>query len=130
MGDKRGPRRAIMDAGDGLEIGMQVSDPWVIVEVEGELDLHTVPLLKSRLRLAELLAEPPPRVAIDLSRLRFCDSSGLNLLVRTWKRLRSDGGGLLLFQPTSQLRHRLAWTGLDRVLGVRSGPLPPPLPSA
>ena len=122
MGDDRGPRRTIMEEGDGLEVRMRISDAWVIVQVEGELDLHTVPLLKSRLGLAELLADRPPRVAIDLSRLRFCDSSGLNLLVRTWKLLRSHGGGLLLFRPTPQLRRRLAWTGLDRALGVRSCP--------
>lgn len=116
MSNTGNAEQAIESTQDGLRVRIEMSDPWIFVRLDGALDIHTVALLDERLHLAEVLAEPPARVAIDLSRLRFCDSSGLNLLIRTWKRLGTRGGRLLLLRPQGQLRRLLTWTGLGRIL--------------
>ena len=53
----------------------------VVLTLGGELDLATVPVLQERLDHAR---RGKAAVVIDLSRLRFIDSSGLDLLVRAW----------------------------------------------
>ncbi|MER7547274.1 STAS domain-containing protein [Spirillospora sp. NPDC127506] len=60
---------------------------WMLV-VAGELDTATVPALDYHVPRA-LSADSPPRVALELSGVRFCDSSGINAFVRGWKRARA-----------------------------------------
>src|ERR1700759_2284399 len=65
----------------------------VVLTLAGELDLGTVPVLQERLDQA-ICAKAA--VVIDLSRLRFIDSSGLDLLVRAERQLRDSGAQLVL----------------------------------
>jgi len=100
-----------------LTVRMGPSGDWMLLHVAGELDLRTLALLGARLDLAEEVIDPP-MVAVELSDLRFCDSSGLNLLVRAHKRLVAKGGRLMLIRPTGQLKRLLKWTGLYQILDV------------
>ncbi|MFG2085293.1 MULTISPECIES: STAS domain-containing protein [unclassified Spirillospora] len=36
--------------------------------------------------------DTPPHVALEVSQVDFCDSSGINAFVRLWKRAAADGG--------------------------------------
>jgi anti-sigma B factor antagonist len=53
-------------------------DRVCVIEVVGELDLSSAPALCARLE--QVLRQRAPRVLIDLSRLQFCDSTGLRAL--------------------------------------------------
>lgn len=87
-----------------------------VVEVAGELDVYSAPGLRDV--LLEVTLRPAPLVVVDLSGLRFMDSSGLGVLVAGWKRARDHGGRLAV----AALPARVAWvfrrTGLDRALPV------------
>ena len=61
---------------------------WVRLALIGELDLATVPGLEEHLRRLAAAKRP---VRIDLSRLDFIDSSGINLLIQTLRYSRRDG---------------------------------------
>lgn len=121
------PRRRVELAED-ISVSLQIKDGWAIVRVAGDLDLNTAPILERRLGLAAVLTEPP-RVAVELSKVDFCDSSGIGLLVRIWQRLRAAGGQLVLVRPPWHLRRLLHWTGLERFLSIRDS-LPAPVPVA
>ncbi|MER7547270.1 STAS domain-containing protein [Spirillospora sp. NPDC127506] len=56
----------------------------------GELDMATVPALDDHVSRA-WSADRPPRLALELSGVRFCDSSGINAFVRGWKTRQSPG---------------------------------------
>jgi stage II sporulation protein AA (anti-sigma F factor antagonist) len=60
----------------------------------GELDLMTVPLLEAALQEAE--QHQPQRVLLDLGRLTFIDSSGLQVILRAEQRLAESGSQLVL----------------------------------
>jgi anti-anti-sigma factor len=52
-------------------------------------------------------------VVIDLSRLRFIDSAGLDLLVRAERQLRDSGVQLVLVRGPQAVHRRFALTSLD-----------------
>ena len=85
-----------------------------IVALAGELDLATMPKLEERL-LEELRAHGG--VILDLTRLKFIDSSGIGLLIKAHRA--ADGGKLqTVVTRGSQVERvfNLAW--IDRALPV------------
>jgi anti-sigma B factor antagonist len=121
----------------GVRLGVDVSPagPWLVVELSGELDAATVPELIDQ--VGRLLAqERTPRIALELSRVTFCDSSGINAFIRLWKRTGADGGELVLLRPAPRMTELLTRTGVDGFVRVRetlppggfeSGPGPEPV---
>lgn len=63
-----------------FEIHETRSGEWVRLSLSGDLDLASVAELDDRLARLRALKSP---VRLDLSRLRFIDSTGIHLLVRT-----------------------------------------------
>jgi anti-anti-sigma factor len=57
-------------------------------------------------------------IAADMSATRFCDSSGLHVLVRVHERTKAEGGQLRLAALTAPVQRLLRVTGLDRLLCV------------
>jgi anti-anti-sigma factor len=82
----------------------------VVLALAGELDLGTVPVLQERLAQA-ICAKAA--VVIDLSRLRFIDSSGLDLLVRAERQLRDSGVQLVLVRGPQAVHRVFELTSLD-----------------
>jgi anti-sigma B factor antagonist len=82
----------------------------VVLSLGGELDLATVPVLQERLDHA---MRGKPTVVIDLSQLRFIDSSGLDLLVRAERHLRDAGVQLVLVRGPRAVHRVFALTSLD-----------------
>ena len=83
----------------------------VVLTLGGELDLATVPLLQEQLDRA---GRGRGAVVIDLSGLRFIDSSGLRMMVRAERQLRASGGRLVLVRGPRAVRRVFELAGLDR----------------
>lgn len=81
------------------------------VRLRGELDLASAGQLREVL---SAIGPEPPRLVLDLSRLTFLDSSGLNLLIRTHLRYRDEGRELVLVGANGMVDTVLGLTGLDR----------------
>ena len=79
-------------------------DRWT-VRVAGELDLDTGPQLREY--LAMRIAHCPDVLALDLSEVTFCDSSGLQALVATLRRARLLDRRLVLGLEKEGRVHRL-----------------------
>lgn len=89
----------------------------VVVEVKGDLDVLTAPLLWERLE--EAIEASDGEVTLDLAGITFIDSMGLGVIIRGHKRLRTDEGVLVIFAPTEQAQSVFRLTGLDQVLDLR-----------
>lgn len=98
-----------------LDVAAGGADP-VLVRVTGDLDLASVPQLRSC--LSEQLGQGHARLALDLSRVTFCDSTALGVFVGAHRRARAAGGDIEFRHPPAALRHLLTVSGLDRVLSV------------
>jgi stage II sporulation protein AA (anti-sigma F factor antagonist) len=91
---------------DPLEISVsRHGERTFVVTLSGELDLGTSPELGRT--LDGLSGNGPRRVVVDLSRLEFVDSSGINVLVAAARSLAGSGGHLTLAGPTGHVRRVL-----------------------
>lgn len=93
---------------------------WLRLRLTGELDLGSAPALGDR--LAQLRAQKRP-VRLDLSELRFIDSSGIHLLLGAFRDAGEDGWHLGIDSVLSApVRRVFQLAGLDRLaLGSRYG---------
>jgi anti-anti-sigma factor len=82
----------------------------------GEIDVSTAGMLRRR-----ILGLPHEVVQVDLSCVRFIDSSGLRVLLSTHGELASLGRRLELVDPSRSVRRLLELTALDRHLHIVEG---------
>jgi anti-sigma B factor antagonist len=98
----------------GLRVAVDYDDGHAVLAVDGELDVYTCGQLRAE--LLALSAAGHHRIALDLSALAFCDSSGLGVMVGAVKRARNHGGGLSIYGAPEHLLRMLRITGLVRVM--------------
>jgi anti-sigma B factor antagonist len=80
-----------------------------VVTAPPEIDLTNAGLLRAALESAA--RDRPPVIVVDLSGTEFCDSSGLNALVRAQQQAAGQGRGLRLVVGTPAVHRMLAVTG-------------------
>ena len=87
-----------------------------ILHLRGELDGDTAGALHST--LAELLERPVPRIIVDLSDLKFCDSVGLSAFIIS-KQVIVARSGWMSFAGANPFLSRLMETvGLSRYFAI------------
>ncbi|HEY7273463.1 MAG TPA: STAS domain-containing protein [Actinoplanes sp.] len=87
-----------------------------VLHLSGELDANTAMTLHAT--LAELLNRPVPRIVVDLSDLRFCDSVGLSAFITSKQVIAARGGWLRFASPNAFLTQLMATVGLSRYFAV------------
>ena len=86
-----------------------------VVTPPAEIDFRNAPELEETLELASTVH---PTIIVDMRANRWCDSSGIRMLVRALKRAQTTGGELRLVIPPSQVRRVFKATGVDRVIKI------------
>lgn len=89
---------------------------FAVVELKGEVDVFTSPLLREK--LLELLDAGGPGIVIDLNGLDFCDTNGLDVLIGAVRRMNDIGGSLGIVCSQEKILKLLRSTGLTKVLAV------------
>jgi anti-sigma B factor antagonist len=100
-----------------------VTQPFEITEVDGvavvsapeEIDITNAPILRSALLTA---VAGHGMVIADLSGTEFCDSSGLNVLVRALHKAQEDGGEVRLIAAGPAVLRILSVTGIGAIFPV------------
>jgi anti-sigma B factor antagonist len=91
-------------------------EPYTLVEVIGEADVTNTGEL--RRLLDDEVAQQPRMMIIDLSGLRFMDSSALHALLRANRSMDREGGVLALVSPQPAVAKILRLTTADRLIPV------------
>ncbi|MFD9488006.1 STAS domain-containing protein [Streptomyces sp. NPDC059991] len=90
-----------------------------VLSLTGELDHDTVEPLRAT--LAEQIAEAPERIVVDCAALRFCDSTGLNALLRARAAAsQTTGAGIELVALQPPVARMFEITGADAVFRIHS----------
>ncbi|MFG1809031.1 STAS domain-containing protein [Streptomyces sp. NPDC049040] len=72
-------------------------DGWAVVTVAGEMDLISSPAVRQKVH--DAVAEGQRNVVLDLADVRFCDSSGVGVLIGARRLMRSCAGRLRIVLP-------------------------------
>ena len=93
---------------------VQVVDGVPVVVAPEEIDITNAAGLRAA--LLEAAAHRNGTLVVDMSRTQFCDSAGINVLVRAHKRAQAEGDEVLLVIAGSAVLRILAVTGIDRLI--------------
>jgi anti-sigma B factor antagonist len=85
-----------------------------VVAAPEEIDITNAEALRSALLTAA--ADGHGTLVVDMTRTRFCDSSGLHALIAAHKRAGAEGREVLLVIPGTTVLRVFALTGMDRVI--------------
>lgn len=89
----------------------------VVVKLAGRLDgsnYHT-----AEESFADVLADEPPRMAIDLSELEYVSSAGLRVLLTVAKRVQQANGKVAVFGLNGGVRAVFSISGFDTVFSIQ-----------
>jgi anti-sigma B factor antagonist len=101
-----------------LTITSETIDGVVHLRLSGEIDLSSAHLLVDG--IDEAVERGATTVVLDFGGVTFVNSTGLGAMVAATKRLRADGGDLILRQFRGIPASALATTGLDRFFSIES----------
>ena len=85
-----------------------------VVAAPEEIDITNAEALRSALLTAA--ANGNRTLVVDMTRTRFCDSSGLHTLIAAHKRAGAEGREVLLVIPSTTVLRVFSLTGMDRVI--------------
>ncbi|HEY8706148.1 MAG TPA: STAS domain-containing protein [Gaiellaceae bacterium] len=95
--------------------GISRDNGSVVVSLAGELDLYNAHQVREA--LLECCAEGPNRLVVDLSGVKFIDSTALGVLIEARMRM-ENRRAFLLAAPGLETRRALEISGLDRHFAV------------
>jgi anti-sigma B factor antagonist len=98
------------EGSDHLQIDVESTGDTARIKLDGELDIHTAPGVAQAITGA--VDGGASTVVIDAAALRFCDSSGIQVLVQARERLMASDGTLRVEGVHGSVEKVLAVTGL------------------
>jgi anti-sigma B factor antagonist len=93
-----------------MMVSYDVVNGWSVVEVDGEVDTHTAPMIREG--VIKLLDEGHRHFVLDLSFVPFMDSMGLGVIVAITKRIRENEGSLRIASVSGRLRRLFDLSGM------------------
>lgn len=101
----------------GLEINVTETGAGIpVVNLRGEIDLHTCPELRSILQ--QMMEGGKHRIVLNLAEVPYLDSAALGVLVDAVRKARENGGGLYLVEVTPFVRRAFEITRLIKIFQV------------
>ncbi len=109
-----------MVAEGNLSIDVSREGERVVLSLDGELDLASVPLLESAVENATL--DGPATIVLDLRKLEFIDSTGLRAILSLDKRSTERGQTFALVRGSQQVQRLMNMTRVDEHLKIVASP--------
>jgi anti-sigma B factor antagonist len=99
-----------------LSIAVERAPDEIVFRLAGEIDVLTVTKLSALVN--DVLADPPPRMVLDMAGVTFCDSQGLGTLVVLSRKAQHARSVLALANVGDFLIRVLEITGLRSALMI------------
>jgi anti-sigma B factor antagonist len=93
-----------------------LNDKIEAIEVDGEIDIHTAPRVDEAVNRA--IDADCRRLILDLDRVSYIDSSGLVVLINTFKRMQVKNGKVVFVCSNPHILKVLELTGLSQVMTI------------
>ena len=97
-----------------LHIARHEADGWQVLRLEGDVDAHTFPDFEDE--LTRLLRRGDVFIKLDLERVNSINSTGLGLLLATFRQARQRGGKIVIARASQKVRDILLLLGCGPLL--------------
>jgi anti-sigma B factor antagonist len=87
--------------GPAVTVRLYRSGRWVVIEVEGEMDIQVIPLVPVK------FGDEESFVVFELHGVTFMDAAGFGVIAATYRNANEDGGCVRLAAPSRQARRLL-----------------------
>jgi anti-sigma B factor antagonist len=96
---------------------IEIKDEVLLLNLEGDLigDNNEAQLMEE---LSNHLYDNMLLCAVDISKIRFINSSGISILIAILTKFRNKGGEVVLVKPSEQLKKLLIITKLNSIFTV------------
>lgn len=91
-----------------MEVQTRNSDNITILEVSGEIDGGTAPVLQEKVMG---VMQPGCKLLLDMSKVDFMSSAGLRVMLMLYRQISSNNGQCLLYGLSEPLRDTMEATG-------------------
>ena len=108
----------IVQSPDSLIQNVRWVDRSAVVEVTGEVNLAHSNVFQED--LANIVAEKPQRLVLDLTGVTYMDSSGIASLVKMLSRAKAIGASMHLVGMSDRVRSLFEITRLDHVFEIHT----------
>jgi anti-anti-sigma factor len=98
----------------GLVLRAVATERGTLIQAYGEIDIANAGEMQRT--VDSCVAGGADRLIVDLSGIRFLDSSGLNVLIRTARQFGPGSIGVVVSRPS--IRKVFALTGIDRIVPI------------
>lgn len=99
-----------------LVVVATATDGIRVLSPAGEIDHDTVQTLRQALDVTGITR---PRIVVDMRRVTFMDSVGINLLIEAYKAVSKAGGWIRLAAPSEFVLRVVQLVGIDRIIACR-----------
>jgi anti-sigma B factor antagonist len=100
-----------------MEISTRKIDETIIFDLRGDIDLGNSPAVRKAL-LREVRENRTPRVVMNLSRVKYIDSSGVASLIEGLKASRDVGSRFILIGLSASVREVLQLSRLLKIFEI------------
>jgi len=98
---------------EDLDVRIHRNSDIPVVGLSGDIDSYTCSKLGKA--IVNLITDGDLHVVIDMSEVKYIDSSGLGTLVGGLRRVHEQNGNLAITNPSPQIRRIMNLTGLNKV---------------
>jgi anti-anti-sigma factor len=91
-------------------------DDTLIIEIDGRLDTNNYQRLESR--LSELIENGAKKIILNCEKLIYLSSSGLRVLLVTFKKMKAVGGSFVLCSLTENISEVLEISGFNSIFTI------------
>lgn len=100
-----------------MNIVARNSQGWVIFDLSGDIDLANSPAMRKVL-LTEIKEKHSRKVFLNLTNVRYIDSSGIASLVEGLKAARDNGARLILYGLSPAVREVMELSRLQKIFEI------------
>jgi anti-anti-sigma factor len=100
-----------------MDIQVESRENCRIVHITGKITFECCPVLQSR--LDSVVDEGVREIVIDFKEVPFIDSSGVGEVLRIFKRMKENGGKLILANPNQKLGDLFSMYRFNQFMQIR-----------
>ncbi|GFN35924.1 anti-sigma F factor antagonist [Tepidimicrobium xylanilyticum] len=102
-----------------MNLSLEILNEHLIVTLKGELDHHTSEEIRKKVD-QKYLNKNLRNIVLDLSDLKFMDSSGIGLIMGRYKNCKERNGSISIISTNPYINRMLNMSGLPKIIKIYS----------